>query len=94
MKDHADKSYLKPRIPGSEIAAWIVFAAFMVGLIMLWSWTIKRDEEHARAEWLARACQPYAAGQMASAELLADGTVRCAIIERKRGMRIVQRMEM
>ena len=94
MKDHANKYYLRPRIPGSEFAAWIAFVAFLVGLLMLWSWTLKRDEAHARAEWLSRACQPYAVGQMAASEMLPDGTIRCAITERKRGMKIVQRMEM
>jgi len=94
MKDYANKSYLRRRIPGSEIAAWIAFIAFMAGLLMLWSWTLKRDEDMARAEWLSRACQPYAVGQMAASEMLADGSVRCAITERKRGMKIVQRMEM
>lgn len=94
MKDLADKYYLRPRIHGSEIAAWIAFIAAMVGLLSLWSWTMKRDEEHARAEWISRACQPYAVGQMASAELLSDGTLRCVITERRRGMKIVQRMEL
>lgn len=92
--DHADKSYLRPRIPGSEIAAWIAFVAFLVGLLMIWSWALKRDEAQARAEWLSRACQPYAVGQMAASEMLPDGSIRCAITERKRGMKIVQRMEM
>ena len=91
--DYADKSFLSPAVPVSEVVAWIAFLCAIAGLFFLWSWTTLRDEEYARQEWLSEACQPLESGQTAAAEMLADGTVRCAITSRKNGMKIVQRME-
>ncbi len=92
LNDHADKSYLKKS--RATVTQWAVFAIAMIGILVMYGRAQEQDAAYARLQAIAAAdCKPTKPRELASAYMLPNGTIECAISSRKMGSRKVVRSE-